>query len=301
MGSPHDSVRQVAANARRLISSVPRTAKAGSHRHRDIRTVKATTGGGGRLRAEFLNRLSVECQVMSSYLTLLIDGVADCLQVAASRDNSVNVPVLSIVVRPALEVAGQLAWLLDDQISADERARRYVIWRLSDLRSQRLLLDQFRPMGETTNVAVGATDAAEAQLLTEISSAKWSAVATVLKPSAMEAAALLDEDGKRLRMPNISQLVRLVSSSPSLYGLLSTPAHGDRHGALQGLRLSDVRSADGSYAAEMSGFGLDPNLAIGTALVSLDISCRLLAGWNGIDSKELHARTLALMERAGFG
>lgn len=106
--------------------------------------LRSTPGGGGVARAELLDKLNVEMQVMVGHLTLVVGGVSDALDIAAQRDNQVNGPGLAYIVRPSLELAGQVAWLLTDQIAAEQRARRLLVWRLADLRAQRLLLRDFR-------------------------------------------------------------------------------------------------------------------------------------------------------------
>ena len=46
--------------------------------------------------------------LLTSSLLLVADGAADCLDLAAQRDDVVNWPVLTIVVRPVLEIARSL-------------------------------------------------------------------------------------------------------------------------------------------------------------------------------------------------
>ncbi len=46
--------------------------------------------------------------LLTSSLLLVADGAADCLELAAQRDDVVNWPVLTIVVRPVLEIARSL-------------------------------------------------------------------------------------------------------------------------------------------------------------------------------------------------
>jgi hypothetical protein len=109
--------------------------------------------------------LSHDSVIVLANLTLLVNGVADCLEIAVSRDNAVNTPALSSVLRPAMEVAGQVAWLFSDNLDGHEHGRRYLIWRFSDLRHQRHVLGEFRPEADEEQVALKELDAEEQELL----------------------------------------------------------------------------------------------------------------------------------------
>jgi len=238
-------------------------------------------------------------------LTLLVQGVADCLEIAAARDNAVNRPALSSALRPAVEVAGQLAWLLDDSIDGHERGRRFLIWRLHDLRHQRHVLGDFRPGSDEEQAARKELDATEDELLAAAKSAKWAARSSVTSDNGdVQTAALLDRQGQKAEpMPKINELVQLVSSTPSMYGLLSIPSHGMRFGMMHGLNAagaSKPASADLKTDALVGGFGLPPNLAIGLACVAVDISTRLLTGWNQVDASRMHQRVVEVMRMAGI-
>lgn len=262
--------------------------------------LRTTAGGGGRERAALLNRLNVDAQIGAASLTLVVDGAADCLEVASLRDNQVNGVALGFIVRPTLEIAGQLAWLLDDAIQPADRARRYIVWRLADIRQQRFLLEQFRPSNVERVTAVTELDDIESALLNTVAAAKWKARATVVTANGFEAAALLDADDNRVAMPKYTELVRLVSSTPSVYGLLSASIHGARFGMHHGLDVGDTLNKSGQYEAQLGGFGLDTNVLIGLAVVAVDLSCRLLAGWNGVDAGTLRQEVLAVMHKAGI-
>lgn len=173
---------------------------------------------GGRTRADLLDELSRESVIVLANLTLMVNGVADCLEIAASRDNAVNSPALSSVLRPAMEVAGQVTWLFSDNIDGHDRGRRYLIWRFSDLRHQRHVLGEFRPEADEEQAALKELDADEQELLDLAASAKWAARAsTVNAKGEHQAAALLDRDGAKPEpMPKINDLVRVVSSTPSM-------------------------------------------------------------------------------------
>ena len=123
-----------------------------------------------------LDELSAEGHLLTSNLLLVADGVADCFELASQRDDVVNWPVLTIIVRPVLEIAGQIAWLLDDTIERAERARRFLQWRFADLRARRLLLREFRPPDDPA--ALAEVDAHEQELRDDCASAKWISVPT---------------------------------------------------------------------------------------------------------------------------
>lgn len=264
--------------------------------------MRATAGGGGRARAELLDRVAYDSILMLANVTLLVDGVADCLQIAGARDNAVNHPALSATVRPAVETAGQLAWLLDDSIDGADRGRRYLIWRFSDLRHQRHVLSDFRS-GADEGAAVAELDAIEGDLLDLAGAAKWGVRSTVRQANGdISAAVLLDRPGAKPEpMPKITELVGKVASSPSLYSLLSVPAHGRRFGVLHGTQQQHRSDPQGKSELLVGGFGLPPNLCIGLASLAVDIPSRLLAGWNGVDASALHRSVGELMRRAGLG
>lgn len=301
MGAPHEDLRRLTRLAQELVSAIPAHSKVGSPRRKETSELRSSPGGGGRERSLLLDHLNVNVQVVAANLVLIVDGVADCLEVASGRDNAVNRPALSFVVRPALEVAGQLAWLLDDSIDGAERGRRFLAWRFADLRQQRFLINEFRPSNADRAPAATELEDVEKALLASVSAANWAATPTVVGPKGFEAAALLDAQGKRVSMPKYNELVRLVSSTPIVYSLLCVPIHGVRFGMFYGLHLEDGPDASGQHHAQVGGFGVDPNIAIGLAALAVDVSCRLLAGWNHVDSGRVHQEVKALLRRAGIG
>jgi hypothetical protein len=302
----HVALRSVCDLANEVASRVPTEPAKTSPRGQETKDVRAASGGGGRTRADLLDEIARETVVVLANGTLLVHGVADCLQIAAGRDNAVNTPALSSVLRPALEVAGQLTWLLDDSIDGHERGRRFLIWRLGDLRNQRHVLREFRPGSDEEAAASQVLDETEAELLAIAASAKWQARSSIVAPNGdVQAAALLDRAGQKPEpMPKINALVRLVSSTASLYGLLSVPTHGMRFGLMHGLTAADPTDTPTAHVktdARVSGFGLPPNLAIGLACLAIDIPTRHLAGWNGIDPSAMHSRVVEVMQAAGIG
>jgi hypothetical protein len=235
--------------------------------------------------------------IVLANLTLLVNGVADCLEIA------VNTPALSSVLRPAMEVAGQVTWLFSDNLDGHDRGRRYLIWGFSDLRHQRHVLGEFRPEADEEQAALKELDAEEEELLDLAASAKWAARAsTVNAKGEHQAAALLDRDGAKPEpMPKINDLVRLVSSTPSMYGLLSVPTHGRRFGMMHGLEVTPSPHGTAKADAKVAGFGVPPNLAIALACLAVDIATRSVAGWNRLDAGRMHQLVVEVMQMAGIG
>jgi len=245
--------------------------------------------------------LGEDAILMIANVTVLVEGVADLLQIAGTRDNAVNHPALSVVVRAAMETAGQVAWLLSDLIDGVERGRRYLVWRFNDLRHQRHVLSEFRS-NENVAAAVRALDNEEQELFRLVSEAKWQARPTTIHSNGdVSAAALLDRTGTKVEpLPKVTELIRTVSSTESLYALLSISAHGHRFGVRHGLQKSALNRGGGAEVL-VGGFGLPPNLCIGLACLAVDIPSRSIAGWNGIGASELHAQVQRLVKRAGIG
>jgi hypothetical protein len=140
------------------------------------------------------------------HLILIGRGVADCLEVAAGRDNEVNVPILSMIARAALETGGQLGWLLDDSIDGTTRARRFPTWRFADLRTQRLQVTDFRPQRDEGAAVAAELDEVEHELHAAATAAGWVSKPTVVRGEHLEAAALLDSGGKNERVPQSGEL-----------------------------------------------------------------------------------------------
>lgn len=73
----HDDIHRLAMLARDVVDRVPERPLAGSPRHSDTKELRSTPGGGGVARAEPLDKLNVEMQVMVGRLTLVVGGVSD--------------------------------------------------------------------------------------------------------------------------------------------------------------------------------------------------------------------------------
>jgi hypothetical protein len=300
MSALHKDIRGLCRLAQDLISAMPANAKPGTPRRRENRQLRASPGGGGREQALLVDDLNVDAQFMAGNLTLIVDGVADCVEVGEERENAVNRATLSLLVRSALEVAGQMAWLLDDAIEGTERARRFLTWRLADLRQQRLLLRDFQLSSGQREEAEAELQQIEKSLLQRATAAEWATSATVVGPKGFEAAALLDTTGKRETIPKNNELVSLVSRRPSVYGLLSVSAHGGRFGVFHRVEVADTPGPTGLYEARIRGFGIEPNVCIGLAALAIDVSCRSLANWNGVDAGPVRQAGWDLMGRVGL-
>ena len=269
-----------------LVDEVPTLPKAGSRRYLDAEAVADAIAGDVEV-ARPIGDLNIDACLIVRHLALVVDGVADVLEVAARRSNKVNGPSLAYTVRPALELAGQLAWLLDDHLGALPRTRRYMTWRLADLRSKRLLLNSFRSTGQLAAETEAEVDQDEREILEFVDAVGWTARPTSFNSPHLEAACLLDVNGKPEKLPSIEDLVREVSSSPSTYGLLSATAHGQRFGLLEGNHV-DPPSESHGYS-QISSFLLPIDLLIGLAVLATDVSGRMLGGWNALDTSQLHA------------
>jgi hypothetical protein len=295
----HRDLRRIARLAEIAAGRIDATSKPKSPRRKEQRELRGSATGG-RARADLLDKIAIDGQLLVTHLILMVDGVADCFEVAASRDMIVNVPALTTVVRAAVEVAGQLAWLFDQDIDGADRGRRFLRLRFADLKSQRLLMRDLKEDNEFTDDASVELAGAEAALLKVAADCGWAARPTVERPGSIEAAALLGDDGKAVGIPTNTDLVKLVVSTPSLYGMLSSAAHGNRFGILHGLKRTDKKLPGGKVEARFSGFGLDPNVAIGVTALAVDWPCRLIGSWDAIDVGDLHANVERLMVRAGI-
>ena len=285
-------IRRLSKLAVDVVNRVPERPNKESPRSVETLALRASHGGGGVARAGLLDQMNVDGQLMVAHLTLLVDGVADALELASQRDNEVNGPALAQVVRASLELVGQLAWLLSDEVGAELRARRYLIWRLADLRAQRMLLRDFRSPPDEINDARQDLDEAEEDLLSDVESAKWTSRPTAYEGPHLQPAALLRADSKPEKMPKLGELVREVSSSPALYGLLSATAHSQRFGMFQGLRTGATKGS-----ATVSGLPISTNLLVGFSILAINIGTRMLGGWNSVDVGEFHALSTDLTAR----
>jgi hypothetical protein len=252
-------------------------------------------------RIALLDELNVDAEIGMGHLILIGRGVGDCLEVAAGRDNEVNVPILSMVARAALETGGQLGWLLDDSIDGTTRARRFPTWRFADLRTQRLLVTDFRPQKDEGAAVAAELDEVEHELHAAATAAGWLSKPTVVRGEHLEAAALLDSGGKNERVPQSGEPRDSFPARRACTGLLSIPAHGVRFGMRHNMQVEDQPDDEGKHRVRVGGFGAPPNLAIGLSVAAVDRAGRLLAGWDGVDAQRLYSAARETTHRAGIG
>lgn len=84
-------------------------------------------------------------------------------------------------------------------------------------------------------------------------------------------------------------MVRLVSSTPSLYNLLSIATYRSRLRTMYGVEIWSEVDHGGRRTVQMGGFGLNPNHVIGLTVLAMSASGRRVAGWNGIDDAPIIA------------
>lgn len=295
----HEELRRLCEVARALADQMPGSPKSRSPRSRETSDLRSTRGGGGKTRVEILDQVNIDAQIMIGHLTFMVEGVADLLEAAVRRDNAVNGAAATVLVRSALELAGQLAWLLDDQARGDERARRYLIWRFADLTEQRRLLGDFRVTDVEIESARLELDQTEQALIAEVESAKWHARANGQASS--KPAALIQVNGSKAEeLPKLGQLVGRVASTTGIYKVLSASAHSARWSVFQGLIVSQTPDEAGRCDARLVSGGMPIDYAIGLAAQAIDCPCRLLARWNGVSANGLRHQVLTIMRGVGI-
>ncbi len=124
IGSAHLDLRRLSREVRKLIEAQESEARPGSPRHHEKQALATTPPLEiGAARAGLLGELHIDAALMLAGATPYVDGVADCLEVAATRGSAVNFPALSVAARPVAEIAALVAWLMDDKIGGEERGR----------------------------------------------------------------------------------------------------------------------------------------------------------------------------------
>jgi hypothetical protein len=174
------------------------------------------------------------------------------------------------------------------------------VWRFADLKARRLVAWDYAD-GDEVAALTADLDEEERILLEEVALAGWSAEPTVTTSKGITAAALLDESGKRERMPAYGELVHRVTPSQSVYSILSISAHTQRYGMIATIEADGPPTPNGKQKTRFTGFGIDTNLAIGLTVAALDRAVRLLLGWNGAPVGDLHDRALWILARTGAG
>lgn len=281
-----EHIRRLCVVARETIAAVPAESGPRSPRRSHETAVRSTSGGGGRERAAILQRLSIHCAAAAGQCTFLVDGVADMMETASRRDNGLNTAATAVVVRSALEVASQVAWLLDTGIQPDERCRRFLVWRLEDLNQLRNNIASGGVEQAAADAAQSACDAMEETLVASVDAAGWRAKAHELRPNGRVASAvLLDGNGKTEEYPSYTRLVTSLAG-PGVYSSLSASAHGQQHGT-----LAATTTDPDTGNARMIGSVHDPASLIRWAILAAAGPTLRLGSWNGVDLTALHRVT----------
>lgn len=302
MPAQENHLRRVAGGLRRVgecghavVSAIPADPNTGSPRHIEEQALRASNDGGVE-RARLLHEPNGDAQLILANMTIMLGGVADLLDAASFRGDTVTWPGMANAVRPVLEGAGLASWLLDPNTDADERARRYLKWLFADLHQRRQLLDEFRVPNAEIDAAERELDGDESALVKRVRAARWDARPRKMRPTGeIERAALLN-GGKAEWMPTLSALVRRIVPRTSVYRLLSISTHGSRVALHQGYEVLGELD-DGQAEVVFTGFSLEPGTLIRIALIAINESCGKLAAWNGLGIDELlrAGRDLALL------
>jgi hypothetical protein len=292
-----EHVRSINMAARRLVETVPKKSSPGSPWRSDAAMVRSTPGGGGVQRAAILDDLTIEASAVLVHATLIVDGLADLLETAASRDGKVNTVAAAVVVRSVVELAGQAVWLLDSGIDGNDRCRRYLIWLFDDLKQLRYAIAG-EPADPTLHaLTVAAVDNEESALLGRVKAAKWVAKPQVSTANgSVEPACLLNEDLKREKLPSYTDLATGVVGRADAYSQLSAAAHGQRFARI----LSTTTDSDTGLAG-MGGTSLPPSMLIRIGCSAVGVTAAALAKWCGLDLTRLRELTLPLAAPNGAG
>ena len=289
-GPVHESLhRLIDASTAILSAASDTTPNKGSKRADERHTLIRTHGGGGRSRANLHDRLNRELRPFLANIGILVSGVADLFESGlALSSRGLNTPALTVLIRAPLEAASQMMWLLDDQIDPSERVRRYLIWMLHDLASQRATVDL---VGDTPPKINEQLQAKEDLILEWVSDAKWEALPRrTSKRGKTTPAALRNSSGNDIDpMPSKTTLVNRFVGADMVYTLLSVSAHGDRWAITDTMTVTDQDARDGRKLAKITGFGLSTNMLKSSASAAIVLPTMALARWNAIDASALNS------------
>jgi hypothetical protein len=280
-------LRHIAWLGRAFVSSVPEGPVFGSLRAEEDTAVRATSGGIER--ASFLRALNADVQLIAANTLFLVDGVADVLDAATLRNNEVHTLALNVVARSLTESAALAAWLLEREVTAEERTRRYVTWLFDDLAKRWSLTRDFGHATEAARTAaIRELEAEEQKLDVRVRSAAWRSRARKRNDAGGDApSALLKDSGKGEAMPHVGAMVRDALPSASLYPLLSLAAHGSR----VALRLSfdSGPSAEERNQVRYRGFGFTPRAVVTLTVDATLTTVKSMAAWTGVSAEPLLA------------
>lgn len=190
-----------------------------------------------------------------------------------------NGGALTAVVRPTVEIAALIDFLLEPGVGAGERGRRYLRWRFEQLASERNLAVEMDML--SNDEARDELASIERKLLTAAARAGWDA-----RPSTDggQQAHLrrMNDPNKGDSMPKISERVRSYTSIPGLYRSMSIGPHGARLGVMAGIKSDGpVPGRPGLTNVRLSAHGLPPGLAIQVMTLAMTDPSGRLADWFG--------------------
>ena len=289
--APAKELNRLCDAAEQAMGGVVADGAPGSLLRRERQTLTGLPEGGSTARKALLEKLAGDIAIMTAHILVLGRGVADCLEVAMVG-SGLKMPAAASVVRSQAEAAGTVAWLLDDEVGAASRCRRYLSWRFNDLRSQRYVF------GDSPGLA-GPIAQAEADLIALTRNARWQARPYTESGGHHENASLLLDDGGVERFPKLSELALLVAGSESFYPLMSAASHADRWALHVSIDHSSKRDDDAAHVL-VPGFGAPPSLLLRAATVSAANPVAAYLGWHGADAlrERLHERAKRCMEIA---
>lgn len=208
---------------------------------------------------------------------------ADLFDAGNQRGDVVNVAAATPVVRTQMEAVGQLCWLFDPAITADDRCCRYLTWRFGDLAARRKLVVHVTATGHDLDMDAVAQEngRVETEVIDLALRAGWASRASGPHGDTFQHAQLIGVDNKPTKVPFKSELVGAAYENPSFYALTSSSAHSDRWAMWHGVEPVDDDPGPGMVDAHMAGFGLDPDLVIVVTCSSMLRPVNYVAQWNG--------------------
>lgn len=164
--------------------------------------------------------------LMLPHLSALAEGSALLLAVAEDGLAAYNQTSAATTVRAQLELAGTIAWLLEEGIEPVERVRRFLTWRFEDVRGLRRLVGRLRTIeGGSADLqdTLDRVEEREAEALALARSCGYEA-----KRKDGGAIVLLKENGREDEPLSKTRRVNDYAATRNVYELLSLTVHGAR-------------------------------------------------------------------------
>lgn len=281
-GPIHESLERLIRASADIVSEVPDSRpKQGSRRSSERDTLIRTPGGGGRKRVQAQENLNFDLRPYILNIGFLVEGVASLFEAGTEQERpGLNTPSITIILRSALELAGQVLWLLDAGIDANERVRRYFVWVLSDLQSQQQTVNH---LGTVPPAVRDELQRRRANVVELVRGAKYET-----EVSRRGSVTLLKSEGKGAeRAPTKSSLVADVVGIAYAYSFFSIAAHGDRWALVDSMSSIGEVADDGRELAKVTGYGLPPTALKAAAAAAICLPVTRLAAWNGVDVSRL--------------